>query len=525
MVARIAIGLVAIAIDLGIWLTLRGAPSIDHEVLRWFVLINVPVLSADVVVSVAMFRFPRTRRMWLVNLSVVAEGLTIAVWLQATGTLSSYFIPAGILLIVLYRMNFGWSAGLALTLAMIAFHVGAVVLEMDGVLRPEALFVGMPSKVYTVAGYQRMALTSLFWLYVCGFVGANAIVNRLRDKDLALAEVRREVDRVAADARHGRLTGTLLDERYALGELLGRGGMGEIYAARRVADDVQVAIKVLHGHLVEDDTMLERFKREASLAARLPPEHIARVYEVGGDQARSLHFIVMEYLRGEDLGAYFRRRGPLAVGDVVGLGRAIATALDDAHAAGVVHRDLKPQNVFLLGDGDGDGRFEVRLLDFGIAGLHAAGSHTLTQGVALMGTPGYMPPEQALGRMASVGPASDRFAMAAILYRALTGRLPFAASDLGALIQEIVHADPPAPSTLIPGLPGDVDLVFALGLAKRPGDRYPSAASMIDELAAAARGELGEPERARARALTTGFGDAETLEASATVEASDTTVA
>ena len=140
----------------------------------------------------------------------------------------------------------------------------------------------------------------------------------------APAEAARAAERLA----HGRLTGSVLAGEYALGELLGRGGMGEIYAARRISDEEPRAVKVLHGRLVDDKEHLERFRREGGLAARLPVEHTARVHEVGHDDERDLHFIAMDYLRGEDMGAYLRRRGPLPLAELIPLARRIAVALE-----------------------------------------------------------------------------------------------------------------------------------------------------------------------------------------------------
>src|SRR5262249_2548259 len=150
-----------------------------------------------------------------------------------------------------------------------------------------------------------------------------------------------------------------LAERYELQEVIGRGGMGEVYHGRRIADDLPVAIKVMHVQLAGRTEMRERFRREAQMVARIPAAHVAAVLEFG-TTSDGQEYIVMERLRGEDLAAVLRREDQLELSAIVPLIEKIADALEAAHAAGVIHRDLKPENIFLLEDSD-----EVRLLDFG----------------------------------------------------------------------------------------------------------------------------------------------------------------
>jgi eukaryotic-like serine/threonine-protein kinase len=366
-----------------------------------------------------------------------------------------------------------------------------------------------------VPAYRLIAVISIASVYLWSFLAANVVANKLREKDLALARVRQQAERIAQEVRHGRLTGTILADEYALGELLGRGGMGEIYSARTISDHEIVAVKVLHSHLVASQTTLERFAREATTAQRIPDRYTARVFGVGSDRGRDLHYIVMEYLRGEDLAAYLRRRGPLPIEQCVLLGQPIAEALDAAHAVGVVHRDLKPQNVFLVAGGldqAGTGRrFCCRLLDFGMSKIVDDAAQGLTQTNAVIGTVGYLSPEQALGRIGEIGPASDRFGFAAMMYRACTGQLPFPAEDLLRAIHDVISAEPPPPSSLVDGIGPDVDAVFRIGLAKHPGQRYASARAFIADLERAATGCLSDEVRARAVAVVGDMGTAETL--------------
>jgi hypothetical protein len=514
MKARSLFLLVALSIDVLIVWSLGDHPAIDQDALAFFAACNMSLLAFDLAVSLGLLRWSKWRRAPLLHATIVIEAVTVVVWIQLTGSLTSYFIIVGVVILHWYRFYFGFAAGAVATVALTLFHCGAIALELAGALSPEALFSGTPGGVYAVPMYKVIVIISVAWIYVLAFLGANGWTNKLREKDLALAEVRLEIERVAQGVKHGRLSGTLLCEEYALGEILGRGGMGEIYAARRVSDEATLAVKVLHAHLVDDVSALERFQREAAVAARVPVEHTARVAAVGCDRARGLHFIAMEHLRGEDLGAFLRRQGRLEPRRFLPLLRAIATALDAAHAVGVVHRDLKPQNVFLVhdtGDTGPEGAFAVRLLDFGMSRLADSQSTRLTVARALIGTIGYMAPEQALGDTERIGAAADRFSFAAIAYRVVTGKPPFSAGDLLGAIREVVHFEPPPPSRLRPSLHRDVDAVLALGLAKVVSDRYPSATALVDDLAAALTGSLDEAVRRRAvKLIGTGVSRVET---------------
>ncbi len=507
---RVLFGLCAIAIDIALWLGLRNAASIDSGTLDTFALVNIPILSGLTLVTIGMFKSAAFRKTWLLGCSVVFEAFTVVVWVQATGTLTTYFTLVGALIVLWYRLYVGFWVAAICTASLLVFHSGAVALEIAGVLRPEALFHGELASAYTVPLYQGIVIWSIVWIYVLMFFGGNAIVNKLRQKDLALAEVRREAAMVAQEVKHGRLTGTLVADEFALGELLGRGGMGEIYVARRISDGSSVALKVLHGHLITDDAMLERFRREAETAGRVPPEHTARIIDVGVDSAQHIHYIAMEHLRGEDLGAHLRRRGSLELDELLPIARGVAAALDAAHAVGVVHRDLKPANIFLIEE---QAHTSVRLLDFGMSKVVDTSETQLTQANAVIGTVGYMAPEQALGKTDQIGRPADLFAFSAVLYRALTGRMPFQAGDVLAAIREVANVHPPAPSTLVHELHRDIDAVLAIGLAKDPDERYETAIALVDDLEAASRGKLCDASRARADSIHSGVADAATISA------------
>ena len=208
----------------------------------------------------------------------------------------------------------------------------------------------------------------------------------------------------------------------------------------------------------------------------------------------------MERLEGEDLAAYLRRRGALPPAEVAELAANLAAALEAAHGAGVVHRDLKPQNVYLV-----RGTSTLKLLDFGISRLSDTPSGDTLTHAAVVGSPGYLAPEQARGASAEIGAHTDVFALGAICYRALTGVEAFPGRTAATAIYEALQRDPPPPSQLVPGLPGAVavavDAVLALALAKAPTLRYQRAAELATELRLALAGTLPEAVLARARAL------------------------
>jgi len=328
------------------------------------------------------------------------------------------------------------------------------------------------------------------------FLFGNFLIGNLRAKDEALRQAREDLERAVDAARPARLAGTVLGGLYELGEMLGRGGMGEVYQATRLTDGRSVAVKVLNVEVAASARMRERFRREADIIARLPAAHVAPARDFGIDD-EGRQFIVMDLLKGEDLGALLRRRGELPLEDVVALAERSAAALDAAHELGVVHRDLKPENLFLLGGAEVG--FDLRVLDFGVARLLDDSQPGLTQAATVLGTPGYLAPEQARGELAEIGPHTDVFALGAILYRALTGRNAFPARAVSAAIYQALHHEPRPPSSVRAGLPDGIDDVLTLALAKRPEDRYARAPHLARDLRAAARGQLPEESRRRAR--------------------------
>ncbi len=279
--------------------------------------------------------------------------------------------------------------------------------------------------------------------------------------------------------------GTRIDGRYRIVGLLGAGGMGEVYRARDEKLGRQVALKTVAKDLVGSERARARLKREARAAAALEHSGIAQVYDVG-EMDDGGAYLVMELVRGRSL-RELMRYDAIERHEVLNLITEIATALDHAHARGVIHRDIKPDNVMLREDG------RACLLDFGLAkALGPANEATvagdtptaeaehLTKEGTLIGTLSYLAPEQARGR--DVGPKSDQFALATMAYEALAGRLPWDGHNAAAVLAQILVDEPPAPSSLESSLPLRADRVFARALSKRPEDRFEDASAFASAL-------------------------------------------
>src|ERR687892_549321 len=268
----------------------------------------------------------------------------------------------------------------------------------------------------------------------------------------------------------------VLPARYAEPRPIGHGGMGEIYVARDRELGRQVAIKLLDERFAGDESLRRRFQREALTAARLSGQaHVVTIFDVG--EWRGRPFIVMEYLPGGTLADRARKR-PVDRGQALAWLAQAATALDAAHAEGIVHRDVKPPNLLF------DARGELQVVDFGIAravddtiGMTAAGT--------ILGTAGYLSPEQARGEPAS--PASDRYALAVVAYELLTGGRPFEGGSATAEAAPHIHKPVPPASERGVGLPPAADAVFERALAKSPEDRYGSAENFVAALSSALR--------------------------------------
>ena len=279
-----------------------------------------------------------------------------------------------------------------------------------------------------------------------------------------------------SDDLSGRLLG-----RYRVRRLLGRGGMGSVYEA--VQEDLGrvVALKVLDPVLATHDDQLERFRREATSAAALGHSNIVSVTDFGArSSSGDPPYLVMELLSGESLGKLLDRESVLAPERVAFIASQVLAALGAAHGAGIVHRDVKPDNVFLTSTSAF--RDLVKVLDFGIAKLSAEhGNARLTGTGAMLGTPAYMAPEQARG--ATVDHRADIYAVGATMYQALAGRLPHDAPSFPAMLFAIVEQSPEPLSRLRPDVPPGLVAVVERAMAKDPDARYPSAEAMRAALA------------------------------------------
>jgi eukaryotic-like serine/threonine-protein kinase len=344
------------------------------------------------------------------------------------------------------------------------------------------------------------------FLFLCAFVIARSsrrstleavselelAIRQVAQREAQLQEAKQDLDRALRVGGPGRYTEQQVGS-FVLGVLIGRGGMGEVYEAVHHQHGQPAAVKLLHKHVAENPDHLSRFMREMETAGKIRSDYVTAVLEVGATEGE-VPFMAMERLAGHDLAYHLRRRRRLSPRKVVALVRQVGRGLEAAHRAGVIHRDIKPQNLFLAELPNG--RAQWKILDFGVSKL-AGGRGTLTRG-HVVGTPGYMAPEQARGE--HVDNRADLYALAAIAYRALTGQAPFSGKDVPSTLYEVVYKTPARPSELTE-LPADIDRVLAIGLAKDPDDRFASGEELADALGDAARGELSDELRRRAERL------------------------
>src|SRR5215218_2089960 len=270
---------------------------------------------------------------------------------------------------------------------------------------------------------------------------------------------------------------TVLDNRYDVVRPLGSGGMGEVFLARDRVLGRDVALKVLRTQYAGDSEFAERFKREARSAASLSHPNIVQVYDRGETEDGS-SYIAMEYVPGGTLKERISKDGPLGAAEAATLGAKVAEALGAAHDRGMVHRDIKPQNVLLTDKGD------AKVADFGIA--RAASSATISRTGSVMGTAGYMSPEQALGKPATS--KSDLYSLGVVLYEALTGGLPYTADNPIAVSMKHVNQPVRSPREIDPTIPEGMNALVTRLMAKNPEDRYASADDLADDLWKISRG-------------------------------------
>lgn len=273
----------------------------------------------------------------------------------------------------------------------------------------------------------------------------------------------------------------ILAGTYRIEEPLGSGGMGTVYKARNVRTDGSVAIKLLRREAADNPEIFRRFQEEARIGSALRHPHIVHVIDFNQDEA-GRQFIVMEYLEGEDLAKRLEHKGRLSLDETLGIARQVGSALQAAHDRGVVHRDIKPQNIFLVRAELAHGLTDVaKILDFGISKIRRTDSQ-VTRELSVLGTPQFMSPEAAQGRHSELDGRSDQFSLAVILYRALSGQLPFDGDPFTAVLYQVIH-EPALPlERLIPGLPPAVIAAIERAMCKRKEDRFPSMREFLRAL-------------------------------------------
>ncbi len=275
----------------------------------------------------------------------------------------------------------------------------------------------------------------------------------------------------------------MLGDTYRVVRLIGQGGMGRVYEAQHLRLGARrFALKVMHAELARKPELVTRFRREAETACVAAHPNVVEVFDIDETDA-GVPFIVAELLEGEDLGQRLDRLTSLGLAETLPIVRQLCAGLASAHKQGVVHRDLKPDNVFLIGTAAPT----VKLLDFGIARVtdNAAGNRTRT-GV-IMGTPAYMAPEQARG--ARVDARADIYSVGAILYRCLTGHEPFEAEDPAATLTAVLTREPARPRSLRADIPEAVELVIERAMGRDPEERYQTLGE-LDAALAQAGGEM-----------------------------------
>jgi serine/threonine-protein kinase len=465
--------------------------------------LHVAVAVACAAALVVVFVFRRvlhddvvaTPGKWLVVAGTLVVASCVGVYFfgvfspaPMVGTFGIYFLCLGRSMKVAFL---AYVSG-ALAHAVPSLLIAAGVLHDPGLITTQA-----PARDLLVTAFMVQVVFACTFALARGSRGAtrraveqlHAALVQVQKREALLAEARLDLDRALLAGRRGPYSATRLGD-FVLGQVVGRGAMGDVYEARHASTGERAAVKVLHGHLAADGAHVERFLREAQIIARLKSPHVVRFLGTSAGVSAPPH-IAMELLDGKDLAWHLRRETRLSPARVVELVDHVADALEDAAQAGVVHRDLKPQNLVLAKEGG------WKVLDFGVSKLLDETFGALTQG-APVGTPGYMAPEQARG--AEIDAAADVFALACIAYRSLCGQPPFAGDDLPKILFDTCYAQPARPSSLV-ALPRDVDRVLALGLAKRVEDRFARAKDLAGALRTAVEARLAPDLRARADAV------------------------
>jgi len=286
---------------------------------------------------------------------------------------------------------------------------------------------------------------------------------------------------VALSADDARI-GARLCKRYEIRRKVADGGMGRVYEGIDKQTNSRIALKILHDAVAKDEVALERFKREYEISALLPHQHIVEVLDFQRDPTGGTWFLVMEFLDGEELRFILKRERRLAPERLVRMLSQVAIGLDEAHARGLIHRDIKPDNIFLCGTRQGD---VTKLLDFGSAKDTGGNRKKLTVLGTTIGSPFYMAPEQAQG-LETLNARADVFSLAAVAYECITGEVPFTGTNGPSILLAILTKEPVPPTVKAgpsgPPIPPAVDDVLEEALAKNPAIRTKSVGAFADAL-------------------------------------------
>ncbi len=449
-------------------------------------LVGLSLLSAISLGVGLRWRTVTTRRLLLTHLPVIpfviVSYMYFGVW--------SFFVAGSSVGIFVFAMGSSRPFALLSYLLMASVPTVGMLGLAFGFIVPTGLVRPMPMPATVQVAfliYLHLYLASMYWLgretrrsQVVAMTELEAVLRQVDERDALLDEAQRDIDRLEGRGR-GRWTGSRFGQ-WRLGPLIGRGGMGEVYDAVHLDSRRPAALKLVASEVEENPEILARFRRESAILERLRHPAIVELYEVG--EERGIPYLAMERLSGESLSLVLRKNRKLPPREVLRLVSQVAAGLEHALMARVVHRDLKPQNLFRV-----ESTQDWKILDFGVAKLGEG--RTITQG-NLVGTPGYMAPEQIRG--GQVDHRADVFALAAVCYRCLTG-VPAFAGDQSRLLYDVVHVQPRQPS----GCSEDVERVLALGLAKSIEDRFASAGQFAEALSAAQEGRL--PADVRDKAL------------------------
>ncbi len=477
-------------------IVLDGDPLVARVLLGAIVVCIPPSIWLYVIL-----RDPERYREWTVVSVMMVITLTTYVGIYYWGI----FSPAPALVVVgIFFFCRAQSARAAwvVYLACAGIQAVLVALVLSGALRDRGIFQAGDRRLIELViaqGQLQVVFLFTFWLarsarhsMLTALTRHQNTVRQVAQREALLLEARQDLDRALQVGSAGRYTEQTLGA-FRLGPIIGRGAMGEVYEASHTGTGQPAAVKVLHPNVLDNPGLVARFLREARAASALSSPHVVRVL-AASPPGEPMPYLVMERLRGRDLASQLRDVRRLSLKQLGKLVEEVGEALDEARKKDIVHRDLKPQNLFLAERDHGEPVWKV--LDFGVSKLGEHGG-TLTHG-GIVGTPVYMAPEQA--RSAAVDYRADLYALAAIVYRCVTGRPPFSGRDPMAVLYSVVHEPAPRPS-VIAGLPVAFDAVLAVGMAKEPDDRFDSAAQLGAALAAAGEGRLNAELGLRAEAL------------------------